>query len=193
MGMFDEIYCHAALPDGHDPRGTCFQTKSLSDPCMCRYRITSAGRLIDSAGNDLEPDGYITFYRSIGKTATAKRGEEFRGCASIALDFRPDNFKISCALKKTVWIASVTVWLPFDGSRRARFSSTIRMKSPTQVRLTLGLGHPQAMLSRSAPRTGNAENVSHFDLAPLLGKFENPKGKSGKLAENLLLAIDLNV
>jgi hypothetical protein len=29
---------------------------------MCRYRITSAGRLIDSANNDLEPDGYITFY-----------------------------------------------------------------------------------------------------------------------------------
>jgi hypothetical protein len=29
---------------------------------MCRYRITSAGRLIDSADNDLEPDGYITFY-----------------------------------------------------------------------------------------------------------------------------------
>jgi hypothetical protein len=26
-----------------------------------RYRITSAGRLIDSADNDLEPDGYITF------------------------------------------------------------------------------------------------------------------------------------
>jgi hypothetical protein len=62
MGMFDEVYCYAALPDGRDPRGTCFQTKSLPDPCMCRYRITSAGRLIDSAGNDLEPDGYITFY-----------------------------------------------------------------------------------------------------------------------------------
>jgi hypothetical protein len=29
---------------------------------MCRYRITGAGRLIDSVGNDLEPDGYITFY-----------------------------------------------------------------------------------------------------------------------------------
>jgi hypothetical protein len=29
---------------------------------MCRYRITSVGRLIDSAGNDLEPDGYVTFY-----------------------------------------------------------------------------------------------------------------------------------
>jgi hypothetical protein len=62
MGMFDQVYCYAALPDGRDPQGTCFQTKSLPDPCMCRYRITSAGRLIDSAGNDLEPDGYITFY-----------------------------------------------------------------------------------------------------------------------------------
>jgi len=62
MGMFDEVYCYAALPDGRDPRGTCFQTKSFPDPCMCRYRITSAGRLIDSAGNDLEPDGYISFY-----------------------------------------------------------------------------------------------------------------------------------
>jgi uncharacterized protein YnzC (UPF0291/DUF896 family) len=62
MGMFDEVYCFAALPDGRDPRGTCFQTKSFPDPCMCRYRITSTGRLIDSAGNDLEPDGYITFY-----------------------------------------------------------------------------------------------------------------------------------
>jgi hypothetical protein len=62
MGMFDEVYCHAELPDGRDPRGTCFQTKSFPDPCMCRYRITSAGRLIDSANNDLEPDGYLTFY-----------------------------------------------------------------------------------------------------------------------------------
>jgi hypothetical protein len=62
MGMFDEVYCHAALPDGRDPRDTCFQTKSISDPCMYRYRITSAGRLIDSTGNDLEPDGYIAFY-----------------------------------------------------------------------------------------------------------------------------------
>jgi len=31
-------------------------------PVCARYRITGAGRLIDSAGNDLEPDGYITFY-----------------------------------------------------------------------------------------------------------------------------------
>jgi len=62
MGMFDEVYCYAELPDGRDPRGTCFQTKSFPDPCMCHYRITSAGRLSDSANNDLEPDGYITFY-----------------------------------------------------------------------------------------------------------------------------------
>jgi hypothetical protein len=62
MGMFDEVYCYAELPDGRDPRGACFQTKSFPDPYMCRYRITSAGRLIDSANNDLEPDGYITFH-----------------------------------------------------------------------------------------------------------------------------------
>jgi hypothetical protein len=61
MGMYDEVYCYAVLADGRDSHGTCFQTKSLPDPCMCRYRITSAGRLIDSANNDLEPDGYITF------------------------------------------------------------------------------------------------------------------------------------
>jgi hypothetical protein len=62
MGMFDEIHCDAALPDDACDAGTCFQTKSLPDPCMCRYRITAAGRVIDSNGNDLEPSGYITFY-----------------------------------------------------------------------------------------------------------------------------------
>jgi hypothetical protein len=66
MGLFDEVYCYAALPDGLDARGRRFQTKSLPDPCMGRYRITSDGRLIDSAGNDLEPDGYITFYNVDG-------------------------------------------------------------------------------------------------------------------------------
>ena len=62
MGMYDEVYCDASLPDGREARGTCFQTKSFPDPCMSRYRVTSAGRLTDSAGNDLEPEGYITFY-----------------------------------------------------------------------------------------------------------------------------------
>ena len=62
MGMFDEIRCDAALPDDACEAGTCFQTKSLPDPCMCRYRITALGRFIDANGNDLESSGYITFY-----------------------------------------------------------------------------------------------------------------------------------
>jgi hypothetical protein len=62
MGMFDEIFCDANLPDGDSPPRTCFQTKSFPNPCMFRYRITAGGRLIDSDGNDVEPDGYITFY-----------------------------------------------------------------------------------------------------------------------------------
>ena len=79
--MFDEVYCESALPDGRDPRGTCFQTKSFPDPCICRYRITSAGRLIDSAGNDLEPDGYIAFYtvdRENDDSAAIGRTSELR-------------------------------------------------------------------------------------------------------------------
>jgi hypothetical protein len=62
MGMFDEIYCDAPMPDEACEKGACFQTKSFPDPCMCRYRITASGRLVDSDGNDLEPSGYITFY-----------------------------------------------------------------------------------------------------------------------------------
>jgi hypothetical protein len=62
MGMFDEVHCDAALPDDACATGTCFQTKSFPDPCMCRYRITVSGRFIDADGNDLEPSGYITFY-----------------------------------------------------------------------------------------------------------------------------------
>jgi hypothetical protein len=62
MGMFDEIQCEAALPDDACEAEACFQTKSFPDPCMCRYRITASGRFVDSAGNDLEPTGYVTFY-----------------------------------------------------------------------------------------------------------------------------------
>jgi hypothetical protein len=148
MGMFDEVYCYAALPDGRDPRGTCFQTKSIPDPCMCRYRITSAGRLIDSAGNDLEPDGYITFYTIDREDGDNEARERIPGLREYRARFSSgDNFKISCELLKTMSIASVTVWLRFDGSRRALFSSTIRMKSPTQVRLTLGLGNRSPRLN----------------------------------------------
>jgi hypothetical protein len=36
MGMYDEIYCYAVLPDGSDSHGTSFQTKSFPDPCTRR-------------------------------------------------------------------------------------------------------------------------------------------------------------
>ncbi|HVT43631.1 MAG TPA: hypothetical protein VMT00_04505 [Thermoanaerobaculia bacterium] len=62
MGLFDEIRCEAPLPDGYDAAGAWFQTKSFPHPCMFRYTITAMGRLLDSRGNDCEPDGYISFY-----------------------------------------------------------------------------------------------------------------------------------
>src|SRR5437016_2465022 len=161
--MFDEIYCDATLPDGRDPRGTCFQTKSLPDPCMCRYRITSAGRLIDSAGNDLEPDGYI-FIRSTERTATAKRRERLRSCGSIALGSCPDSFKISCALTKTALQASVTGWLRFDGSSRVRFSLAIRMKYPIPARMTRDW--------KNRSRAGGL-------FSPLASTFRKPNRSSG--------------
>lgn len=60
--MFDEIRCQAPLPDGFEALDIWFQSKSFPDCCMCRYTITAAGRLIDSLGNDLEPEGYLNFY-----------------------------------------------------------------------------------------------------------------------------------
>src|SRR5690625_904267 len=62
MGMFDEICCEAPLPDDYDPKGVWFQSKSIPDPCLCQYTITKAGRMVDSRGNDLEPEGYVNFY-----------------------------------------------------------------------------------------------------------------------------------
>lgn len=60
--MFDEIRCEAPLPDSWNPGDAWFQTKSFPSPCLQRYTITTNGRLLDSAGNDLEPEGYVTFY-----------------------------------------------------------------------------------------------------------------------------------
>lgn len=62
MGMFDEIRCDAPLPDGYDADGVWFQSKSFPDCGLCRYAITKAGRLLDAANNDLEPEGYLNFY-----------------------------------------------------------------------------------------------------------------------------------
>lgn len=63
MGTFDEIFCDAALPDDRACSGTRFQTKSFPEPCLFQYRITKAGRLVDSLGFDLQVEGYISFYR----------------------------------------------------------------------------------------------------------------------------------
>ena len=62
MGMSDEIRCDVSLPDSSGTAGIWFQTKSFPDPCMQRFTITSAGRLINLLGNDLEPDGFLAFY-----------------------------------------------------------------------------------------------------------------------------------
>lgn len=64
MGNFDEIRCDALLPEGDPTDGVHFQTKSLPDPSMQSYVITSSGRLLDMQAHDLEPDGCISFYTS---------------------------------------------------------------------------------------------------------------------------------
>ncbi len=51
MGMIDEIYCDAEMPDDACEVGTCFQTKSFPNPCMHRYWITASGRFVDIDGN----------------------------------------------------------------------------------------------------------------------------------------------
>ncbi len=77
MGLFDEIRCKAPLPDGREGGDVWFQTNSFPFPLMRRYTITADGRLIDSAGNDLEPDGYITFYKTEDEGA-GTRWREYR-------------------------------------------------------------------------------------------------------------------
>jgi hypothetical protein len=64
--MFDEIRCE--IPPPHSgSTDEVFQTKSFPDPCLQLYTITQEGRLIDSRGRNVEPDGYICFY-STGKS-----------------------------------------------------------------------------------------------------------------------------
>ena len=83
MGMFDEIRCEVPLPDGGDYAGIWFQTTSFPDPFMQRFSITSEGRLVNSLGNDLEPDGYISFYTTdracdSGPDTPEQRWREYR-------------------------------------------------------------------------------------------------------------------
>ena len=72
MGMYDELRCEAPLPDDGSAKGasTRCQTKSFPNPSLSLHVITPVGRLIDAAGIDLEPDGYITFYTSEQATTT---------------------------------------------------------------------------------------------------------------------------
>ncbi len=76
MGLFDEIRCEVPLPDGYDASDVWFQSKSFPDCGMCRYTITCAGRLIDSLGNDLEPEGYLNFYNNDRAADAAVTGGE---------------------------------------------------------------------------------------------------------------------
>jgi len=55
--MFDEIRCEIPPPDSRST-DEVFQTKSFPDPCLQLYTITKEGRLIDSRGRNVEPDGY---------------------------------------------------------------------------------------------------------------------------------------
>jgi hypothetical protein len=62
MGMHDELFCEAELPDSDVLAGATFETKAFPYPFLYRYKITKAGRLIDACGRDLECDGYLEFY-----------------------------------------------------------------------------------------------------------------------------------
>jgi hypothetical protein len=83
MGMADELYCDAQLPDADVPVGAMFETKAFPYPFLYRYTITKAGRLIDACGRDLECEGYLEFYyleRSVeNHRLTEYRAEFCRG------------------------------------------------------------------------------------------------------------------
>ena len=78
MGLYDEIRCDAPLPDGYPCADRWFQTKTFPHPSMQRYRITRDGRLLDSLGNDLEPEGYITFYTYEGDSVWREYRAQFQ-------------------------------------------------------------------------------------------------------------------
>ncbi len=63
MGMYNELNVEVKWPDREVLVDTSFQTKSLPWPGLQHYRITTAGRLVNKVGRDLEPTGYIHFYR----------------------------------------------------------------------------------------------------------------------------------
>lgn len=78
MGLYDNLYCDADLPDTDVPPGSRFQTKSFLDPRLLKYRITKAGRLIDSLGRDLQVNGYVRFYPESNPLGTGSPWPEYR-------------------------------------------------------------------------------------------------------------------
>ena len=87
MGMFDEIRCEAPLPDAAGNMGVWFQTKSFPHPCLARFVVTAAGRLVDIAGNDCEPDGYIVMYTDDAGQPTDAAGQPGRSWKEYRLRF----------------------------------------------------------------------------------------------------------
>lgn len=61
MAIYDEISCEVELPEGCPSTDFRFRTDSVPIAAWRRLRVTNDGRLHDSLGQDLEPDGYIEF------------------------------------------------------------------------------------------------------------------------------------
>jgi hypothetical protein len=78
MGLYDTLYCDAEMPDTDVPPGSRFQTKAFVDPRLLKYRITRAGRLIDSWGRDLHVDGYVHFHPESNPGTTWSPWPEYR-------------------------------------------------------------------------------------------------------------------
>ena len=65
MGMFDEIVCECALPDGWTPPpGTVFQTKDTDDQSLVRFTLGADGMLRRDDGEELQHHGALEFYTS---------------------------------------------------------------------------------------------------------------------------------
>jgi hypothetical protein len=46
VGMFDNVICEHALPDGYDPTEEWFQTKDTPTQALDTYKITADGQLL---------------------------------------------------------------------------------------------------------------------------------------------------
>ena len=98
-------------------------------------------RLIDSAGNDLEPDGYITFYTvdpENDDSAAPGRTSELREYRARFSSGQLQNIvRVDADRAETVRYGLASFrWF----SNRARFSLAIRMSHPTRAKGRRGAG-----------------------------------------------------